>query len=366
MPARKAIEICYMRNKLNKNSSTRHCHNTKGWVGPRTRGGFDLPQVTATSQLQTHEPAHTCGYGTRCHVWQPLSKFTRKKKSLHKVAKRAGFTSVSPIIKAQEMDQHLPGLTGSPTWWHTPHGANQEQDNKSPLFLRSQCHSSHPVRMEKGVVLQQHCCQQAPPAQEQREIPRVAPQLPSPLRHTREQLCSLGLFITFSELLQPVLTRFCIFPFNTDSRICFNNNNLLETSPWVLWPISPLQMWTHTHNLRGWPWTNLPNTGSCPRGLTQTNSTQTLPGSPCPARPVLTHASPVPRKHRATGLPTSPSEKKKIKRAPGSPLLGRQWDKEPETEGEQNPSDQPSPHAAAGTAMGHTQEEKKQCFTGWA
>lgn len=42
-----------------------------------------------------------------------------------------------------------------------------------------------------------------------------------------------------------------------------------------------------------------------------------------------------------------------VKSAPESPLLGRQQDKEkPETEGEQNPSDQPSPYAAVGTAMG--------------
>lgn len=84
-----------------------------------------------------------------------------------------------------------------------------------------------------------------------------------------------------------------------------------------------------------------------------------LPCSPCAAT-----RQPWPQKAPSYRVTHQPIRKKKIKRAPGSPLLGRQWDKEPETEGEQNPSDQPSPHAAAGTAMGHTQEEKKQCFTG--
>lgn len=50
----------------------------------------------------------------------------------------------------------------------------------------------------------------------------------------------------------------------------------------------------------------------------------------------------------------------RVKSAPESLLLGRQQDKEPETEGEQNPSDQPSPQAAVGTAMGLCQEAKNR------
>lgn len=150
---------------------------------------------------------------------------------------------------------------------------------------------------------------------------------------------------------------FCILPFTTDSRICFNDSDFLGTSPGVLWPVSPLQMWTLTHTLCERPWTSRPS--SCPRGLTQTDSTRTPRGRiALPCSPCADTRQPWPQiaqSYRVTHPPI-----RKVKRAAGSPLLGRQWDKEPETEGEQNPSDQPSAPAAADTAMGHTQEEKNR------